>query len=440
MMSNRIRIINGKLVLPAAVITGNVEIENGVITYIGPDFSNQLSGEQIDAAGKYVIPGFIDIHTNGIAGFDLTNGVYDVQSGKFNSDESIYLSGLDQALYQYAKTGITSLLLTSMAAPLDLLKKVFKYVDNYLKTENVHPWRHLLKGLFIEGTFMKLEAFRGAHNQKYFNMPSIELFEELQQASGQNVRIVNVVPEWGTPAFQLIKYLSDKNIICAAGHTGATGYQYEQAIENGLRLAIHFLNGPTGSSSKSFDHGGAVETVLRSDKMSLEIIVDGYHVDKAYVRDIIKRKGYDKVIAITDSMFAAEMPGLTDFEVSGIRGKVGKNGEYLQVADRDNALFGSKLTMDKAFSNLLTWLTSPVKGIWNPEHKILELEEALMKTSQMCSANPAKILGLYDSPTGATGSIEVGKAADIVVADMVRNESGYHLAVEKVLVKGYVTV
>jgi N-acetylglucosamine-6-phosphate deacetylase len=224
-----------------------------------------------------------------------------------------------------------------------------------------------------------------------------------------NIKIVNVVPEWGSAGINLIRYLTARNIICAAGHTGATGRQYGKAIESGLKLAVHFLNGPTGSSSKSFDGGGAVETVLRSDKMSVEIIVDGYHVDKAYVRDTIRRKGFDRVAAITDSMFAAQMPGLTDFEVAGIKGKVGDNGEYLQVAGRENALFGSKLTMDKAFTNLLNWLTEPVRGIWYAEHEKLPFEEALLKTAMMCSSNPARILGFDNNHNETRKSGKLGK-------------------------------
>lgn len=88
----------------------------------------------------------------------------------------------------------------------------------------------------------------------------------------------------------LIKYLSSKNIVCAAGHTNALGIQYEQAINNVLQLAVHFLNNPTGSSSKSQSGGGAVETVLRNHDIFVEIIVDGFHVNKSYVLVLVANK------------------------------------------------------------------------------------------------------------------------------------------------------
>lgn len=430
------QIINGKIVLPQAVISGNIEIENSQIKYIGNSNSGNKAEKIIDATDKFVLPGFIDIHTNGIAGFDLTNGVYNIEKEMFEADKSVYMDGLEKALQTYMKTGNTRVILTSLAAPIDQIKQIFSYIKEFKNSGLDSPIKTVLAGLFVEGTFMRLEDFKGAHNPDYFNQPSIELFNELQSSSGGLIKIVNVVPEWGLPAIELIRYLASKGLICAAGHTGATGSQYEEAIKNGLSLAVHFLNGPTGSSSKPFEKGGAVETVLRSDIMSLEIIVDGYHVDKSYVRDTIKRKGFEKVAAITDSMFAAEMPGLKDFEVFGIKGKVGKNGEYLQVADSDSALFGSKLTMDRAFANLLTWLTTPINGIWNPQHEANEVDEALIKTVAMCSNNPAKILGIYDTESEATGSLEEGKQADVIITEINKNNDKYELKISDVFVKG----
>jgi len=430
-MAENIIVHGGQLVLPEEIRTGDIEIRDGRITSIHTDPQTHKADVNINAEGKYVLPGFVDIHTNGIAGFDLTNGVFDLKTHGFISDEKTYINGLTNALKQYARNGVTSVYLTSLAAPLDQLKKVLGFVKKYKDSQK----DTILKGLYIEGTFMKQDEYRGAHNPQYFHEPSVALFNELQDASGGLIKIVNVVPEWGQAAIDLIEYLTDAGIISAAGHTGATGHQYEDAINKGLCLAVHFLNGPTGSSGKTFHGGGAVETALRSDKMYLELIVDGYHVDKAYVLDTIRRKGFEKVIPITDSMFAAGFPGLTNFEVFGIKGEVSRNGEYLQIADRRQALFGSKLVMPVAFRNLLNWLTSQNEGIWNRTHEALNFEDALVKTSGMISVNPAKLLDIYDSED-ATGSIEEGKMADLFIADIDKTENGYQFNIEKVLVQG----
>ncbi len=444
-MKNKTIIKNGKVLLPEGLKICNIEIEDDSILYIGGNIKSEGTDIVIDAEGKYVLPGFIDVHTNGIAGFDLTNGVYDLNTGEFNSNEETYIKGLDDALKEYLRTGVTRAILTSLASPIDQLKRVFRYVNAYKINHIKSSWKGVLEGLFVEGTFMKLIDYRGAHNPDYFYEPSLELFNELQDAAGGMIRVVNIVPEWGEPAFNLIKYLSAKKIVCAAGHTGAIGIQYDKAIKNGLSLAVHFLNGPTGSSSKSLDGGGAVENVLRAQDMFVEIIMDGYHVDKAYVMDTIKRKGFDKVCAITDSMFAASFKELKQFNILGVNGVVSENREYLKIADREYALFGSMLTMDMAFSNVLTWLTIPIEGIWHAMHKPLEFEDALVKTSNLCSKNPAKILGIYE-PTSMqnklllknfTGSIETGKSADLIITGIDRIEDSYKLKIEHVFVKGH---
>ncbi len=444
-MYRKVLIKNGSVLLPDGPKVADIELSGEIIAHIDRHLPAGRSSTVIDAEGKYVLPGFIDIHTNGIGGFDLTKGVYDSEGGSFVSSEETYMKGLDEALRKYAGTGVTRAVLTSLASPISELQRVFSYVNKYRNKSQKHAWGDVLAGLYVEGTFMKRAEYRGAHNPEYFNEPSIELYDRLQSAAGRLIRIVNVVPEWGSSALDLIKYLTEKGIVCAAGHSGATGVEYARAVANGTRLAVHFLNGPTGSSTKPFDGGGAVESVLRDDNVCAEIIADGYHVDKSYVMDTIKRKGFDEVVVITDSMFPTLLEGLQTFSMLGVEGKVSSNGQYLQIADRGNALFGSTLTMDKAFSNILNWLTEPIEGVWYRRHEPLSFEEALSKASSVCSRNPARTLGIFepkeskvmDSLKGYTGSIEIGKSADLIVADIEKTQGKQHVEVNKVFVKGH---
>ncbi len=443
-MKKKIKIINGLVVLPDGIKSASIEIEDGLIADISSRTKKMKSDTVIDAKGRYVLPGFIDIHTNGTAGFDLTNGIYDINTGKFISGEQAYINGLIKALRAYTRSGATRVVLTSLAAPVQQLIKVFGHINKFKNEYTSSGLQPVLEGLFIEGTFMKLPEYKGAHNPDYFNKPSIKLFDELQEAAGSLIKIVNIVPEWGDDALSLIKYLSKKNIVCAAGHTGAIGFQYQEALKSGLTLAVHFLNGPTGSSCKTLGNGGAVETILRSKEMFAEIIVDGYHVDKAYVMDIIKRKGFDKVCAITDSMFAVGIKKLKNFHMLGVDGTVSPDRKYLTVTGKKYNLFGSALTMDQAFANLLTWLTNSIEGIWNQVHPPLGFEEALVKTSALCSINPAKVLNIYEpglrtgrfNSTVYTGSLEVGKSADLLIAGIKKLKHNYEIKIDNTFVKG----
>ena len=432
------QIINGKVLLPNGLNRVKIEIEDGVITNISKKLKKDSSAKIIDAKGQFIIPGFIDLHTNGIGGFDLTNGWYNHEKKSFSIRKDKYLYGIENALKEYAKHGTTLVGFTTLEASVKKMKKIFGLIAEY-KNNTESILKHIFHGIYMEGTFMKDKEYRGAHNPKYFFKPSIKLFNEFQKAADGNIKIVNVVPEWGKDALKLIEYLTSKNILCAAGHTNANGNEYFAAIDKGLQLAIHVLNGPSSSSFKPFDNGGALEAILKPDKMYVEIIPDSYHVDKSYFLDIIKRKGIDKCIAISDSMFVTNMKNVTKFKINGVVGKISRNGEYIHIAGKEymNSLFGSVLTMDKAFENLISWFTQPIEGIWNKLHEPLGFELALLNASKMCSMNPAKILGL-NSKGGKqnTGSIEVGNSADLVVTDILRNGSNYKLKIDSVLLKG----
>ncbi len=424
------RIENAALVLPDSCEIANLEISDGKISYIGLAHLCSHPDQIINARGRYVLAGFIDIHSNGIAGFDLVNGRF--LGDRFSRAEKDYFPAMEQAAGAYAATGVTRVLSSSMAAPLATLQEAFRLYASYRQSHQASATlKNIFNGLYIEGTFIKEPAFRGAHNAEYFHEPSIELFEELQTAAQGNIRVVNIPPEWEEPAWKLMRHLQAQGIVIAAGHSAASGDCYERAIAQGLKLAVHLFNGPTNSSFKSFNRGAALEAVLRSNEIMAELIIDGYHVDPAYILDAIRRKGLAAMIATTDSMFAARLKDLQTFSIFGVDGQVSKNGRYLQVKGRDHTLFGSALSMDQAFANLLNWFTHDQPGVWYEKHESLPLEEALVNASALCSKNPATLMGWQQ-----TGSIEIGKQADLIIADVLEMESGYEVKIRNLFCNG----
>jgi len=424
------RIKNATLVLADRCLIGDLDITGERISAVHPDHAESPPDQIIQAKGTYLLPAFIDLHSNGIAGFDFTNGWF--MNGRFSNEEADYHHGLEQAAAAYAASGVSRALLTSLAAPIDTLQRVFALYSAYRSSNQASFLvKNILAGIYVEGTFIKNTAFRGAHNDDYFCTPTIELFDSLRAFSRDQIRIVNVPPEWGARGETLIHHMSEQGVIPAAGHTGASGLDYEQAIEHGVRLAIHLFNGPTGSSFKPFLHGGAVEAILRSQELWAELIVDGYHVDPGYVLDAVRRKGSHRIVAVTDNMFAAGLKDLTEFMILGVHGEVSENRRYLQVKGRSDTLCGSVLTMDQAFANLLTWFTQDYPGIWYEKHEALSLPDALIKAATLCSTNPATLLGLNQ-----TGTIAVGKLADLLLVDIQQTDLAYQVTVNKVFIKG----
>jgi len=407
---------------PDQVYRADVLVEDSLIAQINPAIRPGKGTAVMHARGKYVLPGFIDIHNHGSVGFDTSFGTYRQQDDAFDSTAQAYKNGLKAALDFYIRTGINKVLLTTMAAPLDQLCRALSLVRDFL--EEQPAYRELVYGINLEGTFLKDPVYAGAQNPEYFYAAEQQVIDRLQEASGNLLKIVNLPPEHDEQGCRLTKDLVKNGIIVAGGHSAAFGDNFDRAVKAGLNVAVHFLNGPSRSSSKGFRGGGAVEAMLRSDKVYLEVICDGYHVAPAYVRDIIARKGHERVVIITDSMFANGLSGLERFELLGLKGAVSSNKKYLQVLGKENTLFGSVLTADTGYGNMVLWLTTPIPGIWHRTHQALSLHEALVYASVMYSANPARLLGIFNKHGGrpGCGSVEVGKSADLLVADVAPGE------------------
>jgi N-acetylglucosamine-6-phosphate deacetylase len=214
------------------------------------------------------------------------------------------------------------------------------------------------------------------------------------------------------------------------------------AVAAGLRYVIHLGNGPTGSSLKPFGGGGLLEEALANDDLVVSLIVDGWHLAPRLVRDILERKGVERVFAVSDAGFAAGAPN-GDFELLGVRGRVEGGGAYLRVAPAPGAsppnphasdappLFGSAADMRRVVETILDLATVETEGIWCRRHPALALPEALALTSRLASANPAALLGERDR-----GHLRPGARADAILAEISGEPGRWRVALERVWVGG----
>ena len=435
---------NAQVVKPTRLLTGDICIENGIVSYIGEPLEDTRGYIVINASRHYAIPGFIDIHTHGGTGFDLTAGEYDPVSRTFDGSPEMYERALPRLMRRLAENGTTRVVLATVAESEERLQTVLGHLGEYVHGDQNGRDGSFLHGALLEGTFIQNPDFSGAQNPDHFQKPSTELFDRLREASRDTLCYVNVVPDYGDSALHLIRHLVRDGVVAGAGHTGASADAYLRAVDSGLRVAIHFTNGPTGSSLKPFGGGGVLQAVLSSRRVYAELILDGYHVNPAYVLDVIKRKGADRIVAVTDSMFPVDAVGIEDFEVSGVAGRLSENGGYLQCVGKPGTLFGSVLKMRVAFGNLISWFTRRMRGIWNDEHLPMELDEAVLTASQLCSVNPATALGIFDPSSRflnqdlstCVGGLQVGKRADIALVRIVGQPGEYEIDVEHVFVGG----
>ncbi|MBW8039482.1 MAG: hypothetical protein FVQ85_05730 [Planctomycetes bacterium] len=420
-----IQLKGGFVVTGQGVERTDIILRDGRIELAG---DKERCDQVVDITGKYVVPGFVDIHFHGYNLFEFTSGLYDVKSETFDNSPSAYDYGLEMLSKTLVKFGVTGFYVGTWASPIENLRNCYAQLYRYLSKTKEHDGAELLGGL-LEGSFLNPQM-AGAQNPDYVLEFCTDSFDRIQDKG--TIKLANVVPDFGRPSYELTEYLVGKGIVVGAGHSNATCEQIEEATRAGLKYFIHLTNGPTGGSYKPFNGGGAIEAVLKSHELYAEQILDGYHVNPAYIRDILKRKGADRIIGVTDCLFTAGSQ-VKQFTSGGIRGALSEDGKYFRVVDKANTLFSSNLTMDHGFANLLDWLTIDMQGIWNRLHNALEFEQALVTAVKILSTNPCALTGLDKS---GYGSIADGAKADLCVLNIIGSPGSYKVMVESTIVNG----
>ena len=365
---------NGRVITPDGIIDGYVLYEDGKITETGTGDCMPQADEVIDAQGRYVSPGFIDIHTHGAGGADYMDGTLEA-----------YLT----AARMSARHGATLVYPTTLTSSNEVLFDTF---DLYEQAVAANTEGAAFGGLHLEGPYFNPKQ-AGAQDPRYLRNPQPEDYLEILSRSN-NIARWSFSPELdGAPEFAA--ELSKRGIIAAAGHTDATFEQCDEAFKNGCSLITHFYSCiSTIIRKNSYRTAGVMEYGYYQDGMAVEIIADGHHVPSSLLHLIVKVKGVDKVVLVTDSMRGAGMPegpsilgGLADGQECIVENGVAK------LLD-GSGFAGSVCTTDRLVRTMIT-----IGGC--------SLEQAV----QMASLNPARVMSVADRK----GSLEAGKDADIVI-------------------------
>lgn len=349
-------------------VTADILTEDGMIRQIGSNLEAG-SAKVFDVSGYRIVPGFLDIHTHGAVGVD-------VNAAQPEDFEKVCRFQASQGT-----TGWLGSVLT------DTREQTLWCIEQFKQWENLEHKGAELLGIHLEGPFL-CPAYKGAMPEHLLQMPNLELLKEYQEAAEGRIRYITVSPELDGMV-EFIAEIGKLGIVTAIGHSGADYETARAAIANGAEAATH-----TGNAMKLLhQHFPAIwGAVLEDDNVYCEIICDGRHLHPGTVRLIIKTKGLDRVVAITDSIMAA---GLPDGKYKlGVNDVIVIDGDA-QLADGGSRA-GSTLTSGQALKNLLKFTGRP-------------LEEII----PMLTENPAKLIRVYDQ----LGSIDEGKAANMVALD-----------------------
>ena len=200
--------------------------------------------EVVDITGKYVVPGFVDIHFHGYNLFEFTSGLYEVKSQTFDNSPAAYDHGFEMLSSTLIKFGVTGFYVGTWASPLANLRHCYAQLYRYLSNAKEKSGARILGGL-LEGSFHNPQM-AGAQNPDYVLQFVTDSFDRIEDNG--TIKLANVVPDFGKPSYELTEYLTGKGIVVGAGHSSATCDQIMEATKAGLKYFIHLTNGPTGGS------------------------------------------------------------------------------------------------------------------------------------------------------------------------------------------------
>ena len=282
-----------------------------------------------DLGSLCLAPGYIDLHTHGFSGYDVTTG----------SKEDV-----EAMARELPRTGVTSFFPTiaTLGRP-EMAEQVQRVVS--AAEHQVHPTSAEILGLRLEGPFIS-RAKKGAQYEPGIRRPDPTEIEELVALGRGWLHIVDYAPEEDEEECFLAT-LVRLGILACIGHTAATYEQTIRALDAGARHSTHLFNAMSG-----FEHRtpGAPGALLTDHRATVEIIADGIHLHPAVTKLVIAARGSRDVALITDAIAPAGLP-------EGVYEFVGRKVTVRDGAVRltNGALSGSILTLDRAVRNIVSF-------------------------------------------------------------------------------------
>lgn len=364
-------IINGKIVTAEKILTDKaVIIEDGKIAEI----SDRIGRCKVyDACGRYVLPGFVDIHLHGGGGCDFMDGTAEA---------------FHTILKTHASHGTTSIAPTTVACDLHALYRLFDVYRDVSQKTNVR-----MLGIHLEGPFISKEM-KGAQAERYIIEPTQEITDEILFNGKGIVSRISGAPEISGMQ-ELAEAAKAAEITLAIAHSSAVAQQVEEAYHKGFRHITHmYCSTPSVHKVNQTVYAGVIEAAYLNDAITVELIGDGKHIPKEVMQLALKIKGAKGVALITDAMRAAG-ENCTESYLGAIdpKNKVIIEDGVAKLPDR-SSFAGSIATSDMMFKNA-----------------VINYELPICAVSRMMSLTPAEIIGADDK----IGSVNCGKYADLVI-------------------------
>lgn len=367
-MTERLLITNCRLFDQAdSRQTTSVLIEDGIIGRVGQIDSAARCDNILDAKGRTIAPGFIDVHIQGAGGADILDATPEA------------LKTISQTC---ARFGATSFLATTVFTPDQENKHLAvaaDYVGRDLAGAN-------LLGIHLEGPFISPQK-KGMILPECISAPSLQLLEKIQNLANGRLKMMTIAPEL-PGSIPIIERLVSSGVVASFGHSNATYEQTLAGFDAGISHVTHLFNAMPPLHHRS---PGPLIAIFQAESVTAQVICDGVHIHPSVLKLAFRLLGPQRVIPITDGMQATGLPD----------GKYLYNGIQYEARDgtaryKDGTLIGTALGLSQLLQRLITFTGCP------PDVAIKTVTE-----------NPARLLGIEKRK----GFIAPGKDADLILLD-----------------------
>ncbi len=349
----------------------------------------------VDSGDVWISPGWMDIQINGFAGFDP------------NAPGSTVavVAGMVRALWP---AGVTASCITICTESAPRMLESIAAIRAACEADPMVAAS--IAGIHVEGPHIATEdGPRGAHPLRHVRPPDIDEFKRWQEAAGGRIRIVTLSPEYAEAPSYIAAVVAD-GVVASVGHTSASGDQITAAVDAGARWSTHLGNGAHAVMPR---HPNYIWNQLADDRLSAGFIFDGVHLPPDVMKTVIRAKGVERSILVSDAVAAAGLPP----------------GEYEMFDGSTVVLQPSGRLELKGTPYLAGAVTSLGPCLVNAvRYAGVTFGDAV----RMVTSNPARLLGL---PIAAGHeSLRVGMVANLTVARL--DASSLDLEVLRTVVAG----
>jgi N-acetylglucosamine-6-phosphate deacetylase len=265
-------------------------------------------------------------------------------------------------------------------------------------------------GIHVEGPHIAtVDGPRGAHPLRYVRPPDIEEYRRWQDAARGRIRIITLSPEYEeSPAY--IEAIVADGVVASIGHTAATSDQIRAAVDAGATWSTHLGNGAHATIRR---HPNYIWDQLAEDRLSAGFIFDGQHLPPAVMKSVIRAKGVERSVLVSDALFVAGLaPGVYHLP----------DGAAVELQDSGRLELHGTPYLAGAAAPLSVGVGNAVR------HAGVTLSEAV----RLVTANPSRLLGLAER--AGHESMRVGSRATLTVFDVAAN--GCDITVARTMVGG----